>query len=93
MGHLGWFQLPSEDGHEKRYQVHIECLTADDLPRFLSTPESVGRDTPAFARCPKDIPIYLKDHNGKYCPAWLKHRPKRQWRCLVRRWRSTIDNC
>lgn len=52
VGHLGYFQVPSEDGHEKRYQVHIECLTADDLPRFLSNPEGVGRDTPAFARCP-----------------------------------------
>ena len=35
-GHLGYFQVPSEDGHEKRYQVHIECLTTDDLPHFLS---------------------------------------------------------
>ncbi|HEI9785107.1 hypothetical protein I5L45_21765 [Serratia marcescens] len=36
--HLVYFQVPSEDGHEKRYQVHIECLTADDLPHFLSNP-------------------------------------------------------
>ncbi|WNI84137.1 hypothetical protein [Citrobacter portucalensis] len=46
VGHLGYFQVPTEDGHEKRYQVHIECLTTDDLPRFLSNPEGVGRDTP-----------------------------------------------
>ena len=64
VGHLGYFQVPSEDGHEKRYQVHIECLTADDLPRFLSNPEGVGRDTPAFARCPKDIPVYLQFNIG-----------------------------
>ncbi|EAP2787940.1 hypothetical protein DO233_13730 [Salmonella enterica] len=65
VGHLGYFQVPREDGHEKRYQVHIECLTADDLPRFLSNPEGVGRDTPAFARCPKDIPVYLQFSSGE----------------------------
>lgn len=65
VGHLGYFQVPTDDGHEKRYQVHIECLTTDDLPRFLSNPEGVGRDTPAFARCPKDIPVYLKVADGE----------------------------
>ncbi|MGI6897427.1 hypothetical protein ACRCMW_05885 [Enterobacter chengduensis] len=64
VGHLGYFQVPTEDGHEKRYQVHIECLTTDDLPRFLSNPEGVGRDTPAFARYPKDIPVYLQFNIG-----------------------------
>ncbi|MCK7226344.1 hypothetical protein L8P27_00505 [Enterobacter asburiae] len=65
VGHLGWFQIPSEDGHEKRYQVHIECLTTEDLPHFLSNPEGTGRDTPAFARCPKDIPVYLQLSGGE----------------------------
>lgn len=65
VGHLGYFQVPSEDGHEKRYQVHIECLTTDDLPRFLSNPEGTGRDTPAFARCPKGIPVYLQFSGGE----------------------------
>ncbi|TGB52644.1 hypothetical protein CRT22_24545 [Escherichia sp. E5028] len=65
VGHLGYFQVPTEDGHEKRYQVHIECLTPDDLPRFLSNLEGVGRDTPAFARCPKGIPVYLKVTGGE----------------------------
>lgn len=65
VGHLGYFQVPSEDGHEKRYQVHIECLTTDDLPRFLSNPEGVGRYTPAFARCPKGIPVYLQFSGGE----------------------------
>ncbi|WP_051640453.1 glycoside hydrolase family 73 protein [Siccibacter colletis] len=65
VGHLGWFQVPTEDGHEKRYQVHIECLTTDDLPRFLNNPEGTGRDTPAFARCPKGIPVYLKVTGGE----------------------------
>lgn len=65
VGHLGYFQVPTEDGHEKRYQVHIECLTPDDLPRFLSNQEGVGRDTPAFARCPKGIPVYLKVTGGE----------------------------
>ncbi|SCC49440.1 glycoside hydrolase family 73 protein [Kosakonia oryziphila] len=65
VGHLGWFQFPTEDGHEKRYQVHIECLTTDDLPRFLSNPEGVGREIPVFARCPKGIPVYLKVTSGE----------------------------
>ena len=65
VGHLGWFQVPTEDGHEKRYQVHIECLTTDDLPHFLSNPEGTGRDMPAFARCPKDIPVYLQFSGGE----------------------------
>lgn len=65
VGHLGYFQIPTDNGHEKRYQVHIECLTTDDLPRFLSNPEGVGRDTPAFARCPKGIPVYLKYTDGE----------------------------
>ncbi|HGB2244983.1 TPA: pesticin C-terminus-like muramidase [Salmonella enterica subsp. enterica serovar Aberdeen] len=65
VGHLGYFQVPSEDGHEKRYQVHIECLTTDDLPRFLSNPEGVERDKPAFARCPKGIPVYLQFSGGE----------------------------
>ncbi|HDC2662128.1 TPA: hypothetical protein O7142_004720, partial [Salmonella enterica] len=65
VGHLGWFQVPGEDGHEKRYQVHIECLTTDDLPHFLSNPEGTGRDMPAFARCPKDIPVYLQFSGGE----------------------------
>lgn len=61
VGHMGWFQVPDDNGHKKRYQVHIECLTTDDLPHFLSNPEGVGRDAPAFARCPKGIPVYLKN--------------------------------
>lgn len=65
VGHLGYFQVPTEDGHEKRYQVHIECLTPDDLPHFLSNPEGTGRDAPAFARCPKGIPVYLQFSSGE----------------------------
>ncbi|WP_211990693.1 hypothetical protein [Citrobacter sp. JGM124] len=65
VGHLGYFQVPGEDGHEKRYQMHIECLAPDDLPRFLSNPEGVGRDMPAFARCPKGIPVYLQVTGGE----------------------------
>ncbi|RZN44172.1 MULTISPECIES: hypothetical protein [unclassified Escherichia] len=65
VGHLGYFQAPTEDGHEKRYQVHIECLTTDNLPHFLRNPEGAGRDTPAFARCPKGIPVYLQFRSGE----------------------------
>ncbi|KFC78101.1 hypothetical protein GBAG_3483, partial [Buttiauxella agrestis ATCC 33320] len=70
---LGYFQVPSESGYEKRYQVHIECLTPDDLPRFLSNPEGVGRDTPAFACCPAGIPVYLKNTAGNLRDSQLKN--------------------
>lgn len=30
VGHLGYFQVPKEGGYTARYQVHIECLSADD---------------------------------------------------------------
>lgn len=73
VGHLGYFQVPSESGYEKRYQVHIECLTPDDLPRFLSNPEGVGRDTPAFACCPAGIPVYLKNTAGNLRDSQLKN--------------------
>lgn len=72
VGHMGWFQEPKDGGHGKRYMVHIECLTTDDLPHFLSNPDGAGRDTPAFARCPKDIPVYLKDSDGKVYPGRIK---------------------
>ncbi|MDU6411411.1 MAG: hypothetical protein E6560_10705 [Yersiniaceae bacterium] len=65
IGHMGWYQALKDGGHKKRYQVHIECLATGDLPRFLSNPEGVEQDRPAFARCPAGIPIYLKDSAGK----------------------------
>jgi hypothetical protein len=37
IGHMGFYQLPEENGKRSRYQVHIECLSMDDkLPTFLT---------------------------------------------------------
>lgn len=72
VGHLGWFQQPKEDGHNTRYQVHIECLTTEALPHFFSNPEGVGHDKPAFARCPKGIQMYLKNYSGSILPGLTK---------------------
>ncbi|WP_374258267.1 glycoside hydrolase family 73 protein [Yokenella regensburgei] len=60
IGHLGYYQAPTDSGSEGRYQVHIECFTADDLPHFLTNPEGAGRDAPTFARYPKGIRKYLE---------------------------------
>ncbi|ECJ2279325.1 hypothetical protein FNI37_22950, partial [Salmonella enterica subsp. diarizonae] len=46
IGHLGYYQAPKDGGYNGRYQVHIECVTTDDLPRFLSNSEHVERDKP-----------------------------------------------
>lgn len=49
IGHMGFFQLPEENGKRSRYQVHIECFSMDDkLPTFLTNPEHVGEQTPPF---------------------------------------------
>jgi hypothetical protein len=60
IGHLGYYQAPTDGGSAGRYQVHIECFTADELPHFLTNPEGAGRDTPTFASYPNGAPRYLK---------------------------------
>ena len=42
LGHMGFYQLPLENGKTSRYQVHIECLSAGDVETFLSNPEHAG---------------------------------------------------
>ncbi|EJJ9165291.1 hypothetical protein NKD82_004091, partial [Salmonella enterica] len=61
IGHLGYYQAPKDGGYNGRYQVHIECFTTDDLPRFLSNSEHVERDKPAFGKYPAGIPLYMKN--------------------------------
>ncbi|EBK5909187.1 hypothetical protein DPO00_28125, partial [Salmonella enterica] len=61
IGHLGYYQAPKDGGYNGRYQVHIECVTTDDLPRFLSNSEHVERDKPAFGKYPAGIPLYMKN--------------------------------
>lgn len=61
VGHLGYFQIPKDGGYDARYQVHIECLSADDsLPAFLKNPEKVGESTPLYLKCPSGLPLFSK---------------------------------
>ncbi len=43
LGHMGFYQLPEENGKRSRYQVHIECLSTDDMEKFITNPGRVGR--------------------------------------------------
>ncbi|HAV1831586.1 TPA: hypothetical protein JG914_004422 [Enterobacter hormaechei subsp. steigerwaltii] len=66
IGHLGYFQSPKDGGYDARYQVHIECLSADDnLPSFLKNPEKVGEKTPLYLKCPPGLALFSKDLNTK----------------------------
>ncbi|CNK24589.1 Phage-related lysozyme (muraminidase) [Yersinia frederiksenii] len=66
IGHMGFFQLPEENGKRSRYQVHIECFSMDDkLPTFLTNPEHVGEQHPAFLKYSKAAPLLTKDAQGQ----------------------------
>ncbi|MDR5020309.1 hypothetical protein RF657_18225 [Yersinia rochesterensis] len=66
IGHMGFFQLPEENGIRSRYQVHIECFSMDDkLPTFLTNPDHVGEQTPAFLKYPKAAALFAKDAAGQ----------------------------
>ncbi|EPF4655188.1 CHAP domain-containing protein [Cronobacter sakazakii] len=65
IGHLGFFELPTDDGKLSRYQVHIECLSTDDnLENFLTNPEKVGEDDPVCLKYDKDVPLMVPDAQG-----------------------------
>ncbi|MEW5291508.1 hypothetical protein ABW286_20405 [Erwinia papayae] len=60
IGHMGYFQVPKDGGYDSRYQVHIECLSADDsLPTFLTNPEKAGENAPLYLKCPTGFPLFL----------------------------------
>lgn len=66
IGHMGFFQLPEENGKRSRYQVHIECFSTDDkLPTFLTNPEHVGEQHPAFLKYSKAASLLTKDAQGQ----------------------------
>ncbi|MEW5291992.1 hypothetical protein ABW286_22915, partial [Erwinia papayae] len=57
---------PKDGGYDSRYQVHIECLSADDsLPTFLTNPEKAGENAPLYLKCPTGLPLFSKDLNTK----------------------------
>ncbi len=65
LGHLGFFQIPTETGFRSRYMVHIECLTSDSkVASFLTNPEAAGRESPAFLKYPADATLFSKDAQG-----------------------------
>ncbi|EXU74135.1 hypothetical protein BG55_18860 [Erwinia mallotivora] len=52
--------MPKDGGYDSRYQVHIECLSADDsLPIFLTNPEKAGESKPLYLKCPTGFPLFL----------------------------------
>ena len=56
LGHMGFYQLPEENGKRSRYQVHIECLSMDDMEKFITNPGRAGEDAAGVSdlesRCP-----------------------------------------
>ncbi|WP_241673527.1 glycoside hydrolase family 19 protein [Ewingella americana] len=65
IGHMGFYQLPEENGKRSRYQVHIECLSMDNkLSTFLTNPEHVGEDSPAFLKYPEGAVLCAKSAEG-----------------------------
>lgn len=75
IGHLGFYQLPDEDGKRSRYQVHIECLTPDDkLPTFLTNPDKAGEDNPAYLSYAEGATLFMPDATGKMVSTERKSR-------------------
>jgi len=65
LGHLGFFQIPTETSFRSRYMVHIECLTSDSkVASFLTNPQAAGRESPAFLKYPADAKLFSKDAQG-----------------------------
>ncbi|WP_061709050.1 glycoside hydrolase family 19 protein [Pseudenterobacter timonensis] len=64
LGHMGFYQLPEENGSRSRYQVHIECLSMDDMETFITNPGKAGDDAPAYLTWQKDAPLSDKSDTG-----------------------------
>lgn len=65
IGHLGFYELPTDNGKKSRYQVHIECLSMDDVAKFIGNPENVGTDKPAFLRFKPGLKLFDKNEAGQ----------------------------
>lgn len=75
IGHLGFYELPQDNGKLSRYQVHIECLSMDpQLPTFLTNPGNVGRDDPAYLSYPEGAVLMMPDAQGKMAATDRKTR-------------------
>ncbi len=64
LGHMGFYQLPEENGKRSRYQVHIECLSTDDMEKFITNPGRVGEDAPVYLTWKADAPLSDKSDIG-----------------------------
>lgn len=75
IGHFGFYELPEDTGKRSRYQVHIECLSADSkLPTFLTNPDKVGEDNPAFLKYAEGMALFMPDGTGKMVATTRKSR-------------------
>jgi GH24 family phage-related lysozyme (muramidase) len=74
LGHMGFFQLPEENGKRSRYQVHIECLSMDSkLPVFLTNPGQVGtEEKAAFLKYPEGASLFIKNAQGQMADSTRK---------------------
>ncbi|HFK5678056.1 TPA: hypothetical protein ACG0A0_002734 [Enterobacter asburiae] len=64
LGHMGFCQLPEENGKRSRYQVHIECLSMDDMEKFITNPGRAGEDAPVYLSWKADAPLSDKSDTG-----------------------------
>ena len=64
LGHMGFYQLPEENGKRSRYQVHIECLSMDDMMNFITNPGKAGEDAPVYLTWQPDAPLFDKSNSG-----------------------------
>ena len=64
LGHMGFCQLPEENGKHSRYLVHIECLSMDDMEKFITNPGNVGNDSPVYLALQKDAALSDKGDTG-----------------------------
>ena len=64
LGHMGFYQLPEENGKRSRYQVHIECLSMDDMEKFITNPGHAGEDAPVYLTWQKDALLSDKGDTG-----------------------------
>ena len=58
LGHMVFYQLPEENGKRSRYQVHIECLSMDDMETFITNPGRAGEDAPVYLTWQTNAPFF-----------------------------------
>ncbi len=64
---MSFYQLPEENGKRSRYQVHIECLSMDDMEKFITNPGKAGEDAPVYLTWQTDAPLFDKGEPGYGC--------------------------